>query len=202
VSAATLKPPAANPLSPEHHRELAFAAERAKPIYRAARVAAMNGWITGIIAACSAPFALYDLTGAVMTVGLAVVAYNEFRGRKRLLAFDPSGATVLGRNQMGLMGLLVGYCLWMMYSSLATPSPMINELTRTPEVKDALADLGDLNQLYQSMVIIFYGVVILLSVIFQGINALYYFSRRRLVADFVAQTPEWVRDVQRAKTAL
>ena len=48
----------------------------------------------------------------------------------------------------------------------------------------------------------FYGGVIALSVLFQGGNALYYFTRRRHVEDFIAETPEWVRDVQRGRYRL
>lgn len=199
MSTATLAPPATNPLSPEHHQELALAGQHAKPIYKAARVAAMNGWATAIIAALSAPFALFDLTGVVMFVGLSVVAFNEFRGRKRLLQFDPSGATLLGRNQLGLMAMIVTYCLWMTYAGLTSPSPFDAELASTPELKEVFGSLGDMGELYQSVVIVFYGTVALLSVVFQGLNALYYFSRRWRVAQFVAETPEWVRDVQRAK---
>ena len=199
MSAATLAFPSSNPLTSEHHRELALAAERARPIYRTARVAAVNGWSTAIIAALSAPFALYDPTSFVLTVGMAIVAYNELRGRKRLLAFDPTAPALLGFNQLGLMAVLVGYCLWMTYSSITAPSPIVTELTSTPEMKDAFASLGDLGDLYQNIVIIFYGTVIALSVIFQGINALYYFSRSRRVAEYIAETPAWVLDLQRSK---
>ena len=49
-----------------------------------------------------------------ITLGLSIVAYNEFRGRKRLLNFDPSAATMLGWNQLGLLAMIVVYCLWML----------------------------------------------------------------------------------------
>lgn len=181
---------------------MALAAERAKPIYKAARVANMNGWFTAIVAVLSAPFALFDLTGLVMFVGLSLVAYNEFRGRNRLRKFDPSGASLLGFNQLSLMAVIVVYCLWMMFTSLTSPSPFATELSATPELKEMFGSLGDLDDLYQSVVIVFYGTVILLSVVFQGLNALYYFSRQKYVDQYVAETPEWVRDVQRAKTIL
>jgi hypothetical protein len=34
-------------------------------------------------------------------------------------------------------------------------------------------------------------------VVFQGVNAIYYFTRRRHVEAYIAQTPEWIRDLQR-----
>jgi hypothetical protein len=198
VSAATLFPPSASPLSAEHHHELALAHDRARKIRKAARVASMNGWFTAIVAACSVPFAFYDVTGFVMMVGMSIVAYNEFRGRKRLLAFDPSGATLLGNNQIGLMALISGYCLWMMYGGLTTTNP-IAQVTSTPELQQVLGSVGNIDDLYQGLVVIFYATVIVLTVVFQGINAIYYYTRRRHVEEYVRETPAWVIDLQRVK---
>ncbi len=36
-----------------------------------------------------------------------------------------------------------------------------------------------------------------MSVVFQGLNAIYYFTRRKLVASYLEETPDWVVDVQR-----
>src|SRR3954466_8096324 len=79
------------PLTADHRRELSAARERARVIRKAGRVAAFNGWTTAIIAAGSAPFAFGSPITVALTAGLALVAFNEFRGRKRLLNFDPSG---------------------------------------------------------------------------------------------------------------
>src|SRR5204862_5301320 len=91
-----------NPLSVSHRRELADARDRAKTIRKAARVAAFNGWTTGAAAIFSAMFLIFDRSGIAIaiTIGLSIVAFNEFRGRKRLLNFDASGATLLGWNQL------------------------------------------------------------------------------------------------------
>src|SRR5215213_3722002 len=105
-----------DPLSMEHRRELSAARDRSRVIRKAARVANFNGWTTALIAALSAPFSLFSPVGLALTVGLAVVAFNEFRGRKRLLNFDPSGATLLGWNQAGFLAMIVAYCLWSMFT--------------------------------------------------------------------------------------
>jgi hypothetical protein len=198
VSTATLTPPVANPLSSEHHRELALAKQRAKPIHKAARMAAFNGWATAIVAACAAPFALHDLVGLLLTVCFAVVAFNELRGRRRLLEFDPEAARLLGYNQLGLMALIVAYCAWMLYTGLTTASPFSAEWAATPELEALLGSDGNLDELYRQIVVLLYGTVILLTVIFQGLNAWYYFTRRRHVEDYLLETPEWVRDLERA----
>jgi hypothetical protein len=188
------------PLTPEHHRELSLASERARPIHKAARVATFNIWVTGIIAALSAPFAVLSLTGLLVTAGLSAVAYNEFRGRKRLLAFEPSAATLLGWNQLGLLAMIVVYCAWMLYSGLTGDSPLATQMESLSGLEGAPLSAKDLNDIYRLVVIALYGSVIVLSAIFQGLNALYYFTRRRRIEAYVRETPAWILDVQRAST--
>jgi hypothetical protein len=62
--------------------------------------------------------------------------------------------------------------------------------------KEMLSMVGDLEGLYKTATLAMYGGAIVLSMLFQGGNALYYFTRRRHVEDFIAETPQWVRDVQ------
>jgi hypothetical protein len=187
-----------NPLSVAHRRELTAARDRAKTIRKAARVAAFNGWTTGAAAIFSAMFLLVDRSGIAIaiTVGLSVVAYNEFRGRKRLLNFDPSGATLLGWNQLGLLAMIIVYCLWMLSGSSAEAASVLSSQMKSNTERELLSMAGDLEGLYKTATLAMYGGVIVLSLLFQGGNALYYFTRRRHVEDFIAETPQWVRDVQ------
>ncbi|MFO0790919.1 MAG: hypothetical protein U0805_15785 [Pirellulales bacterium] len=191
-----------NPLSAEHRRELALARDRARVIRKTARVASFNGWTTAIIAALSTPFSLTSLVGLAVTAGIALVAFNEFRGRKRLLNFEPSGPTLLGWNQVGFLAMITVYCLWMMYTGVQGSSAAVEEIKAVGGDLDAVfASSGGLAAFYKQFVVIFYGAVIGLSVLFQGGTALYYFSRRRHVEEYVAETPEWVRDVLRSAQA-
>jgi hypothetical protein len=186
----------ADPLSSEHRRELSAARGRARVIRKAARVAAFNGWTTAIIAALSAPFSIFSPVGLALTVGLAVVAVNEFRGRKRLLQFDPRAAALLGWNQIGLLAMISVYCAWMWYSSINGSGAVADELKSYADLDAALGSTGGFESLYKQIVVALYGGVIALSAVFQGGTALYYFSRRRHVEEFVADTPAWVRDIQ------
>ncbi|HEX5471148.1 MAG TPA: hypothetical protein VFW73_04645 [Lacipirellulaceae bacterium] len=188
--------PSDRPLSATHLRELAHARDRAKSIRKAARVAAFNAWTTAGIAALSLPFVLYDPSSLILTVGLSVIAYNEFRGRKRLLKFDPASATLLGWNQLGLLAMIVVYCLWSLNSNLGGAGAVSTELKGYADLDSVLGSSGGLEGLYNSVTYALYGSVIGLSVLFQGGNAFYYFTRRRHIEDFVAETPEWVREVQ------
>lgn len=190
-------PLADNPLSVTHRRQLSDGRDQAKRIRKAARVAAFNGWSTGAIAALSAMFLLMDrsFVAIAMTAGLAIVAYNEFRGRNRLLKFDPSAATLLGWNQVGLLAMIVAYCLWMLFGGSADEAAALSAQMKSAGGGDLMNMAGDLEGLYKTVTLGLYGGTIVLSLIFQGGNALYYFTRRRLVEEFVAQTPEWAREI-------
>lgn len=200
MSVATIAPASDGPLTQEHHRELALATGRAKRIRKAARVATFNGWVIGIFAAVSAPFALFSMAGFLVTVGLTLIAYNEFQGRKRLLQFDPSSSTLLGWNQVALLSLIIVYCLWMLFTGLTGAGPFAAEMEANPEIAAALGSLDEFDHLYKVLVVAVYGTVIVLSTIFQGLNALYYFTRRKHVEAYVQETPDWVLDVQRMTT--
>jgi len=200
VCAPLVAPPTEKPLSRDHYRELALAKARSKKVRAAASVAAFNGWTMGVIAALSVPFALFSVAGLLMTAGLSVVAYIEFRGRRQLLRFDPSAAPLLGWNQIGLLTLIVIYSLCTLRTGLTGPSPLAAELQSQPELGDALGSLEEFDGLYRSMVVAFYGTVIALSTMVQGMNALYYFTRRKHVVACLRETPEWALDLERMTT--
>ncbi|MBP89225.1 MAG: hypothetical protein CMJ64_21335 [Planctomycetaceae bacterium] len=201
MSVATLPERSDSPLAAEHHTELATANERAKKIRKAAGVANFNGWVSAIFALCSALFALFSLVGFFVFAGLAIVAYNEFQGRNRLLLFDPTAAKFLGRNQLGFLAFIVAYCVWMMFTGLTTESPLAAELDENPEIGQVLGSLEEFDYLYKGLIVAVYGTVIVLSAIFQGLNAVYYFTRRKHIECYLRETPDWVIEVQRTTAA-
>lgn len=195
MAAATFTLDPTGSLTQSQHREVSDGRDRAKKIRRAAGVAGFNGWTIGIFAALSAPFALFSLAGFVLTAGMGVVAYNEFRGQKRLLQFDESAPTFLGWNQLGFLGLLVVYCLWMMLSGLTGPSPIAEEMNAKPELREILGSPEELDGIFRLVVAGFYSLVIVLCTLFQGGNAIYYFTRRKPMQAYLISTPAWVREV-------
>ncbi|MCZ6758977.1 MAG: hypothetical protein O7D29_01175 [Gemmatimonadetes bacterium] len=182
-----------SPLSPQQQEELTRANERAKKVLSATKVATFNGWTIGIFAAITLLFALFSVTALVVGAGMAIVAWNEFRGRTLLRRFDPHGPRLLGRNQLGFMGLLIGYGLWGIFRTLTNPIPQLEELE---------AVVGPVGDLVTDLVVVVYGGVILLSLIFPGLNARYYFARIRLVRGYLDETPAWIIDVQRSSSGL
>ena len=177
-----------NRLSSNQREEFAQATERASKIRGAGRVATFNGWTLAVCSAVSLLLGMFSVTGLMVGICLAVVAWNEFRGRERIRRFDPSGPRLLGWNQVGLMSLVVAYCLWSMFRSAANPSEDVAQL-------EELAGLpGDF---VSSLTMMVYGLTIVLTLLFQGLNARYYFSRVRMLTDYLKETPGWIIDLQR-----
>jgi hypothetical protein len=179
-----------SPLTPEHKEALEAARDRTQGFMGAAGIAGFNGWTFGIFAAVSILSGLTSIPVLLVGVGLAVVARNEIVGRRGILAFDPEAFELLWRNQVGLMVLIVAYCLWVMYNVGANPDPMLEEL---------VAVMGEgWDELVQSLTLGVYVTVLFATVIFQGLNARYYYVRIERLRAYVAATPEWVVDIQRS----
>jgi hypothetical protein len=121
---------------------------------------------------------------------LAVVARNEFVGRSRVLAHDPGGFELLWKNQLGLMALILAYCVWAMIRSRVAPDPALAEL-------DEVLGPGS-GELFQQITVLAYGAVIAGTVVYQGLSARYYHARIARLQDFIEHTPEWVLDVRRS----
>lgn len=184
---------AASPLTPEQQRELRDAKERASSFFGAARVAAFNGWTVGFCAVVSLLVGIlfFSPMGVLVGFGLAVVARNEFAGRRRIRAFDPSGLDLLWRNQLSFMLIICVYCAWSIYSQIAHPDPQVAEMTEL---------LGEgFDDLVQWLTFALYGGMIVGTAICQGLNALYYFVRAKRIREYLRDTPEWVLDVQRSR---
>lgn len=181
---------APSPLTPEQQQELHDAKERAGSFMGAAKVAAFNGWTIGFFAVVSILFGLFSLTGLIVGIGLAAVARNELVGRRRIRDLDAGGLELLWRNQIGLMALIIVYCVWSMYRAVAAPDPQIAEMSEI---------LGpDTGDLIQSLTLTLYGAVIAATAVFQGLNARYYFVRIDRLQEYLRVTPPWVVELQRS----
>jgi hypothetical protein len=185
----------AAPLDEQHLEVLRDAKARRKKIDRAGSVATFNGWSTGVFAVISLPFALFSVSGFLMCLGLAVVAYHEFKGRALLRSLDLRGPRVLGYNQIGFGVLIVAYCLWSMFLAVTGPDPYAQYMDADP----ALADmLGGLSEVYVFGSLIVYGFAIVLTVPYQTFMAWYYFGRAKHLSKYLSETPDWVAQAQRA----
>ena len=57
--------------------------------------------------------------------------------------------------------------------------------------------LGPVVDLHVTLTLAVYGTVVVVGVIFQGLNALYYFNRGKLLEVYLRQTPAWIVQLQR-----
>ena len=178
-------------LSPEQKEALEDARKRAAEFLGAAKVATFNGWSIGALAAVTIPFGITSLTALVLGLGMALVARNEFKGRGMLRRIDPEGARLLGRNQVGFLGLIIAYCLWSIYRAYAHPDL---------EIQQQLDLLGVTQDTVRSLTVLVYVGVIAATLIFQGLNARYYFARVKKVEAYLRRTPGWIVELQRTVT--
>lgn len=181
-------------LAPEQLGELAAANRRARKVINASRVAMFNGWTVGLAASVSVIFALFSIPTAILTAGLGLVSWNEFRGRKRFLRFDPRAARLLGWNQLALLAMVVAYCGWHVGVALLGPGPYDEVLRANPEMKGML---GSINDLHVLLTVAVYSGVAVFSALFQALTSAYYFTRAGHVRAYLEQTPPWVVDLQR-----
>ena len=182
------------PLSPQHQQDLLEANRRVRKILGAVKVATFNGWTTAVFAGLSLICSLFSVTALLMGIGLAVVAWNEFRGKDLLQGFDPRGVRLLGWNQVGFIGLLVAYSLWGIFTGLTGPDPYQAYIDQNPALAPMLGSIGGL---HTALTLAVYGGVIVCSIVFQGLNSLYYFKRGAMLKAYLNQTPPWIVQLQR-----
>jgi hypothetical protein len=180
-----------SPLTPEQRHELENAKERAGGFMGAAKVASFNGWTFGFFAVISILTGLSSFPVLLVGLGLAAVARNELVGRKRILAYDPSAFELLWKNQVGLMAIIIAYCVWaMLRTSSGPPDPAMEELVEV---------MGEgVDELVRALTMAVYAIVIGATAIFQGLNARYYYVRIERLREYVERTPAWVMDLQRS----
>ncbi|HYE62508.1 MAG TPA: hypothetical protein VD997_10990 [Phycisphaerales bacterium] len=193
--------PVAPVLTPEQLRELDEARRRWRKVARAGRVAMVDGCFLASGAAFSLLLGLWSVESAVAGVMLAGLAAVEFMGRARLKRAEPQAALLLGWNQLLILGLIGGACFYQIFFNApppAAPSPYLTD----PAVKDLLEanGYGGLLEAAQDQrplrTLVYCGVAVS-ALLTQGVLALYYFSRHKVVEAYLRATPAWVVEVQR-----
>ena len=179
-----------------------------RKVRRAAGIAGFNAVSFAVLAVASANLILATMFSGGLTVAavgitvvLGLVAYYEYRGRKLLQHLDVKGCSLLGWNQLGLLAALVLYCGWSIVWGFMYPTGLtdgINEvLAERPEILEPYSEQEqrDLKELIEIMgefgpviMATTYGAIIVASVLYQGWNAWYYFSRKKFVKECQAMS--------------
>ena len=110
-----------------------------------------------------------------------------------LRQLDVRGPRLLACNQIVFALVLTVYCVKRIYTTLTQPSTISEYIARVPELADIF---GSLESVEQTIMVGVYACVILLSFVFQGATAVYYYSRQRHLHFYLSQTPQWIVDLQ------
>jgi len=193
-------------LNAEQLGELDQARVRWRKVQGAVKFARFSAWTLALAAIIGLLIGIFDVTSAVMGLVLLAVTVIEFRGAGLLQKADPKGPMMLGWNQLMLLGLIGAYCFYQAYIATAKPmvsDPQLMEILADPASRQALQDAGLSSGLLQMIDNpaqtnkLGYALVAFVSLVVQGLTALYYFSRRRVVEAYLRATPAWVLEVQR-----
>ncbi|MFA6132657.1 MAG: hypothetical protein WC869_01420 [Phycisphaerae bacterium] len=178
-----------SPLSESHFsqiRQALAARQGARKTYRVAHSSAVITLVIGVLAVVSsvASWSLFNLT-----VSLAVCAVGavEYHGAKRVRRSDALATRLLGFNQLAFLAVIIVYCIVQMFSK---------DMQLSPEFRDALAQLPGkdrgINDMVGKLAFVVYGLVIVLSIGFQGGMSLYYFTRGKSIAAANQTTAAWI----------
>ena len=188
ASSPSTDPPA---FSPEQLREVALAQQRGKKIRRAVTTAKIDGGITAFFAGVCMLSSFLGIEGPILGVILGAVAFNSFRNAGKLAKFDRAAPAKLAMNQVYLAGAVILYALYELHANLTgSASGHLAELA-------GMGDMGaDIAGLERTVIWAVYGGLIAGTILAQGLTGLYYFSRAKLVQEYMDQTPAWVAELQ------
>lgn len=162
-----------------------------KALKRVLRISKLDGWSVIVVAALGILLALLIGDLSSVFIGLLVIAAGvmEIRGHNQLKRRNPDGMKLLVRSQMFLLAVIMVYCATRLGSY--DSDSMLASLT--PEMKSMLKDAGiemaDIIPLVHMTFLLIYGVLAVVTLIYQGGMALYYRSKTKLVTEALTTPP-------------
>ncbi|MBL4591691.1 MAG: hypothetical protein JKY96_06995 [Phycisphaerales bacterium] len=192
---------AANPLNDEQMQMLYDSARLARPIRKAERFAATNGWFTLLAGCLTVLFGFGDPPTLVFAVLLGAIGTRELTLRRRLHQFEPRTTTKLALNQVMFGVLLSTYAIIKMVQSATGEGMITPEILNDPTIQSAqgVADmLPKIDTFLRIATIGMYALMVVIAVVVQGGSALYYIIRGPALARFISKTPPWVIELHHA----
>jgi hypothetical protein len=191
-------------LSADQLAELARAKERGAKLKRAVRVATADAWVTAIFAAGAILTSCGGIEQFLIGLALGWVAFNSFRGAARLKRFELDAPGRLAFNQIVLASAIIlyaSYSLWQVSTGKSALLKVIAGDTNYGEMGLGSAGkmVGDIQNIIIFALKLTYLLLIIGTIVGQGLTALYYKSRRRILDEYLNQTPQWVVDLQKSQ---
>jgi uncharacterized membrane protein HdeD (DUF308 family) len=181
----------AEPTRSEDQQTLALAAELHRPLARAARLGRANGGGYLVFGVLSLAFTALDpdalgLVVGAMLVGVGVV---ERSGAARMARGDPVAPRRMARAELALLATIVVYGVLGLFVLPSAGEVIEQQLGGS----DALG--MDVVGLSEAVNTLWYGLVIVIGLAYQGSMARYFLRRKADVARYSEGVPEWARRV-------
>lgn len=149
-------------------------------VYRLARRDGMSVLIIASIFSIIAAV-MGDFSGAVIGLAVAGAGAMELQGCHLMREGEPRALRWLITSQLTLMAVIMVYC----YLRLMNFDPALVEQTITPQMRATFQDAGYSTERVAELVKIIYyltySLVALVTLIYQGSMALYYYRRREAI---------------------
>lgn len=189
-------------LSAAQVRQLNEANLAHRTLRRAARAAYSSAITTLFIGALSALCTAFSMGWQNVLVSAAILAVGcvEYVGAARLRRADPRAASLLMRNQLAFLAVIVLYSI----IQLATFSTeTLKKEAVSPEFRQQLHELPSMERSIDQemdkwgsiMNFGLYAGLIVVSILFQGGLAWYYATRQKHVEAFHRTNPDWAKQV-------
>ena len=200
TASSTATPATTAPLTPDHQTAILQARRDAKPIRRAANLAAFSGWSTSVIAGFAFLSVVLTLLlsqsidgrGLLISIVLTACGVFEIACGRSLRRFDLRMPRRLAVNQIVLMVGVVIYAAMGLHAALYGPGQYDTYLESGGDIADAIRPIDSLTRNVMAAVMI---SLIVGTVFMQGGAAIYYATRRPVIERFRATTPEWIRNL-------
>jgi hypothetical protein len=127
---------------------------------------------------------------------MSFCAFNSFRGARRLKHLDLSAPRLLALNQLALAASLIAYAASQLWSASHGHSALASAAANDPALASALAPFQSLEL---TITLAVYGGLIAATIVAQGLTGVYYATRQKHMADYLAQTAPWIIAMQKAQ---
>lgn len=176
-------------MTADDKQALQSAAELHRPLARAAALARSNALGYAVFGGLTILMALFgpDVLGLAIGALLTGVGVAQLRAIPRLKRGEAEAARQLSRNELLLMGGIIGYCV-LKLTVLREIDPQMAELDTS--------NLGiDVGELADTLTTTVYATFIAVTLLYQGGMSLYFKRRLPMCERYLAEAPEWAREV-------
>jgi hypothetical protein len=184
-------------ISAEHLRQLQEAKRRMGKIRRAVGAATWDGGTLVVFGFMTFVLGMGDGVSMVLGAGLMAIGAVELYAGRRLKRLELPAVGMLFWNQIALGSVLMIYAIWRVFDTLHNPG---NSAFAQQAAAAGLtgSDVQGIVGLEQSVTLLVYYSLMTIAVFGQGSMALFYFTRRKHLRKYLAETPEWITGMQRA----